>query len=406
MPKFSFTAKSQQGEPHSGTKEARNESELAKAIREEGYVLISAELQEKPEKRRLEISIPFLGGISFKEKMMMTRNLQVMIGAGVSLPRALKTISTQSTNKELKKVLQNVAEEVTKGRSFANTLEKHPKVFSELFRSMVRVGEEAGTLEENLGVLNRQMEREYDLRSKIQSALMYPAVIILAMAGIGIMMLVTVVPKLAQTFEELEIELPLTTRLVIALGNFMANQWYLAIPLAAVFFFLFKVVLQTNIGKRLMGKAAIKIPIISSIIKKTNSAYTVRTLASLLAAGVSLIRSLEIISGSVGNFYYKQALSHAIEEIRKGGKLSAALAPYSNLFAPTVIQMLEVGEETGETSAILEKLGDFFEEEVATATKNMASIIEPVLMLFIGGAVGFFAISMIQPMYSMLSSIK
>ena len=272
--KYFFTAKSQKGEPYSGVREARNESELAKVLREEDYVLISAEPKEEPAKRKLEISIPFMGGISFKEKMMMTRSLQVMIGAGVSLPKALKIISEQSTNKKLQKVLQEVADQVIRGKSFGDAVEKHPSVFSEIFRSMVIVGEEAGALEDNLAVLNRQMEREYELRSKIQSALMYPAVIILAMIGIGVMMLVVVVPQLAETFEELEIELPLTTRLVIGLGTFIVDKWYLAILLIVIIFFLFRLTLQTKAGKKIMGEMAIKTPIVSSIVKKTNSAYT------------------------------------------------------------------------------------------------------------------------------------
>lgn len=404
--KYFFTAKTQSGESYSGIREARNESELAKTLREEGYVLITAEPQEKYARRKLDISIPLLGGISFKDKMMMTRNLQVMIGAGVSLPKALNILAEEMGNKRFKKALQAVSEEVMKGKSFADGLEKYPGIFSELFRSMVRVGEEAGTLEENLGVLNRQMEQEYDLRSKIQSALMYPAVIILAMIGIGVMMLVLVVPKLAETFKELEIELPLTTRLVIGTGNFLVERWYLAILLIAAMLVLLKFALQTKIGKRIMGEIAIRTPIVAPLVKKTNSAYTVRTLGSLLTAGVSLIRSLEIIAGSLTNFYYKQAMATAIIEVKKGSKLSEALGSYRSLFPPTVIQMIRVGEETGETSAILEKLGAFFEAEVATVTKNMASVIEPILMLFIGGIVGFFAISMVQPMYSMLSGIK
>ncbi len=404
MPKYFFTARSRQGQPYSGTQEAKNEHELARALREEGYVLISASPEE--EKGKLEFSIPFFSRVSFKDKMMLAKNLQVMIGAGVSLPNALKTLAEQTKSRKLKKILLEIAQDVIKGKSFSESLSRYPNVFSELFCSMVKIGEESGTLEENLAVLSRQMRREYELGSKIKGALMYPAVIILAMVGIGIMMLIVVVPKLSETFRELEIELPLTTKLVIGFGNFLADKWYLVALFFIIMFFLGRLALKTKQGKKIVSILAIRTPIVSQLIKKTNSAYTVRTLSSLLSAGVPLVRSLEIIADTLGNFYFKKAIRDSLEQVRKGSKLSEALKPYANLYSVSVIQMIRVGEETGETSDVLAKLGDFFEEEVTNTTKNLASIIEPILMLLIGGVVGFFAISMIQPMYSMLGGIE
>lgn len=385
--------------------EAANEYDLARALRQDGYILISAESQKQPS-RKFNISLPFLSQVSFREKMMLARNLKVMLGAGVALPKALKTLSLQAGSKKLARALLDIAEEIAKGENFSAALRKYPDIFSEIFCSMVMVGEESGTLENNLDLLAKQMEREQELRSKIQSALLYPAVIIAAMIGIGIMMLVTVVPKLADTFKDLEIELPLTTKFVIFLGTALAEKWYLAIIIFIIFLFLIRLAFHTKFGRKIMGTASLKIPIISVLTKKTNSAHTVRTLSFLIAAGIPLVRSLEIVSQTIGNIYYQMAIRQAIEEVKKGSKLSEALKKYHDIYSLTVIQMIEVGEETGETAAVLEKLGSFFEEEVATATKDLASIIEPIIMLVIGGAVGFFAISMIQPMYSMLSGIK
>ena len=165
-------------------------------------------------------------------------------------------------------------------------------------------------------------------------------------------------------------------------------------------------IIRIQVGKRIIDYLFLRLPIISSLLKKTNSAYTIRTLSSLIAAGVPIVRSLEIVSGTLGNIYYKTAVLAAAEKVKKGGKLSEALAPYQDIYSPIVFQMIQVGEETGETSGVLAKLADFFEEEVANATQNLASIIEPILMLIVGGAVGFFAISMVQPMYSMLGAIE
>ncbi len=406
MPKYFFTAKSLKGEPKSGTLEAKDKSELARALRQEGYVLISASLEgEEIKRKKFKISLPFLGRVSLTEKMMFTRNLQVMIAAGISLPRALGILALQTKSKKFEKALFNVSKEITRGKSFSDSLQKHPDIFPEVFTSMVKVGEEAGTLEEVLKTLTQQMEREYELKSKIKGAMIYPAVIIFAMLGIGFLMLVMVVPRLAETFRELNVELPPTTKLVISFGTFLAEKWFFGILMAIGIFFVFRIILKTKKGKRMIDSLFLKIPIISPIIKKTNSASTVRTLSSLFASGVPIVRALEIVSGSLGNIYFREAMAESAEKVRKGSKLSEALKPYQDIYPSIIIQMIEVGEETGETSDVLGKLADFFETEVGNATKNLSAVIEPILMLIIGAVVGFFAISMVQPMYSMLGAI-
>ncbi|MFH1423366.1 MAG: type II secretion system F family protein [Candidatus Nealsonbacteria bacterium] len=408
MPKYFFAAKSQKGEPYSDYKEAKDKQDLARILRQEGYVLISAAEEGLKKKKSLKSwsSLLSFGSVSLKDKMMLTRNLKVMISAGISIPRALKTLAEQSESKKFKKALIEISERIIKGENFSDSLAFYPGIFSQLFCSMIKVGEESGTLEKNLDVLAKQMEREHALKSKIQEAMMYPSVIVLAMIGIGAMMLVMVVPKLAKTFEELGAELPITTKVVISLGTFLAEKWYLAALFLIIFLLLARVFFKTSKGKIILDTVLLKLPVISVIVKKTNSAHTVRTLSSLISAGVPLTRSLEVVADTLGNSFYKNAIVVSLEKVKKGEKLSAALGLYHNLYPLTVIQMIEVGEETGETSTILEKLGDFFEEEVSQATKNLSAVIEPVLMLIIGGVVGFFAISMIQPMYSMLQEIK
>ena len=406
MPRYIYTAKTQEGEDKSGTAEAKTERELARTLRQQGLILIRAELEEKEKKKRkFEISLPFFGGVSLVEKMMFTRNLQVMIAAGLPLPRAIGTLAEQAKSRKFKKALLGIREEITRGKSFSDSLSPYPDIFPELFQSMVKVGEEAGTIEEVLTILAQQMEREHDLKSKVKGAMIYPAIIICAMLGIGIMMLIMVVPQLAETFEELNIELPLTTQLVIGLATFLLEKWYLVILILIFLIFLFWRLMKTKEGKKIIDKLTLKAPIISSIVIKTNSASTVRTLSSLITAGVPIVRSLEVTSGTLGNIYFKTAMAEAAEKVRKGGKLSEALKPHQEIYPPIVIQMIAVGEETGETSSILAKLAEFFEGEVATATKNLTAVIEPVLMIIIGAAIGFFAISMIQPMYSMLGSL-
>ena len=404
MPKYSFTAKSLEGEEQSGITEATNIQALAKTLKQQGFILIKAEPTKEKKEKRLKLSLSFLESVSLTEKMMFTRNLQVMIASGLPLPRALNTLSEQAKSQKLKKALLDIREKVVKGKNFSETLEDHPDIFSELFRNMIKVGEESGTLEKVLTVLTKQMEREHELKSKITGALMYPAVIILAMVGIGILMLVMVVPQLGETFEELGIELPVTTQLVIGIGTFMAERWYFAILIMIALIFFLWTFSKTKTGKKTIDTLILKLPVISALAKKTNSAYTVRTLSSLITAGIPIVRSLEITAGVLGNIYYKEAIMEAAEKVKKGGKLSEALKKHKDIYPLVVFQMVEVGEETGESSEILARLADFFEDEVGNATKNLASVIEPVLMIIIGAVIGFFAISMVQPMYSMLGA--
>jgi len=404
--KYHYLAKSLKGEEKSETIEVKNVQELAKTLKEQGFILIKAEPEKGTTgKTKFHFSLPFLGGVSLTEKMMFTRNLQVMISAGLPLPRALETLGSQTKSKNFRKALLEIKEEVTRGKNFSETLSKYPNIFSELFQNMIKVGEESGTSEEALKVLTRQMEREHEMRSKIQGAVMYPAIIVIAMVGIGIMMLIMVVPKLAETFKELGVELPPTTKIVIGLGTFLVEKWFLAILILIGFLFAFFTFVQTQSGKKIVNSLLLKLPIVSSLIKKTNSASTVRTLSSLIAAGVPIVRSLEIVSGTLGNIYYKNAILAVAEKVKKGGKLSEALSSYQDIYPPIVFQMVQVGEETGETSGVLSKLADFFEDEVTSVTQNLTSIIEPILMIIVGGAIGFFAISMIQPMYSMLGAM-
>ncbi|PIP18346.1 MAG: hypothetical protein COX42_01375, partial [Parcubacteria group bacterium CG23_combo_of_CG06-09_8_20_14_all_35_6] len=233
-----------------------------------------------------------------------------------------------------------------------------------------------------------------------------PLVVVSAMIAIGFAMLIIVVPQLAATFAELEISLPMTTKIVIGLGQFLNQRWYFLILIIACVFIFLKQILKIKSVRKFFDKIILKFPVVSKLISEINSASFSRTLGSLMDSGVPLVRSLEIISGTLSNVYFKESMIDAAEKIKKGAKLSEALRPYQNLYLPIVIQMVEVGEETGETSRILDQLAIFLEEEVANTTKNLASLVEPLLMLAVGAAVGFFAISMIQPMYSMLGAIE
>jgi len=407
MPTYFYTAITSTGEKVSGSEVAQDERELARVLQQKGYLLTTAKT-EQAKKRLFSLSslLENLRPISLGDKLLFCRNLQVMVAAGIPLPRALDILSAQARNGNFRKILLDVKQKVVEGKSLSEAMHAYPGVFSDLFTSMIKVGEESGTLEQVLGQLTLQLERLHDLRSKVLGALMYPSVVIVAMIGVGTLMLIVVVPKLADTFEDLEVPLPLTTRIVIGVGTFLAERWYIAFPaLLGVLMAAFRFT-KTKPGRRMLHRFLLKTPVFGNIIRKTNSALMTRTLSSLIASGVPIVRSLEITSQVVGNVYFQDSLAACAQDVAKGGKLSASLKEYGHLYPIVVVQMVEVGEETGETGHILGKLAEFYEEEVSQITKNLTSIIEPILMLAVGAAVGFFAISMIQPMYGMLSAIQ
>ncbi|MDO8577310.1 MAG: type II secretion system F family protein [Candidatus Wildermuthbacteria bacterium] len=406
MKKYFYKAASFAGEHVTGEEAAEDEKELAKALHERGFVLTEAKEQGR---KRFSFSLDFssnLFGVTLIEKLMFVRNLKVMIGAGVALPKALEILSEQVKSKKFKTAVLDMQEQVFQGKLLSQTMESHKEIFPELFQNMVKVGEESGTLEEVLSQLALQLEKEHELQSQIMGALLYPAVVVSAMFGIGILMLILVVPKLADTFKDLGVQLPVTTRFVIGFGKLLSEKWFIVFPAFAVFFGACVRALHTRRGKRFLDILFLKLPLLSSMVQKTNSAVTLRTLSSLIASGVPIVRALEITSHVVGNSFYQEALQDTAKEVAKGAKISDSLARSKHLYPTLIIQMVQVGEETGESSQVLSKLAEFFEEEVTQVTKNLASVIEPLLMLLIGAVVGFFAVSMIQPMYSILNSVK
>jgi type IV pilus assembly protein PilC len=403
MPTYIYTAKSLSGQTKTGILEAQNEKDLADALRKQGYILISAKIKRKGKK--LKFTLPLFGKVPLSQKLMMTRNLQVMVSAGIPLPRAVETLAKQTKNKAFKKALNQIKEDILKGENFSQAIEKHPKIFPELFCSLIKVGEQTGSLDKTLDVLSFHLERSHRIRSKIKSALTYPAVVVGAMILVGAVMLIKVVPQLSEAFASLNLELPKMTKMVMNLGNTLANNWYILLLIIIIVPIVFIFISKKESGKRSLGKIILKIPFASSLVKKINTAYAARTLSSLISGGVSIVEALKITSNSVGNFFFKRSLIEAAEQVKKGKKISEVMSNFSELYPPVFIQMLQVGEETGKTSEILGKLADFLEEEVGRTAQNLSSIIEPVLLLLIGGIIAFFAISMIQPIYSMMGAM-
>jgi len=406
MPKFLYTAKNvTSGESKSGELSGKDERALAADLRSQGFLLTSV----KEVKEASAVKVQFLDrfqSVPLKEKMVFARNLAVMISSGLVLSRAIKSLSLQTKHKAFRKILTEVHEDIQTGKSISESLAKYPSVFGELFVSMVYVGEVSGNLEMVLGILALQLEKENDLRSKVKGALMYPSVILFAMLVIGFIMLTYVLPKITGVFKDMGAELPPMTMFIINLSDFFRNNMIVTLILFAVIAIGGRMLASTPSGKRVTHYAIVRAPVLGGIIAKVNCARFARIYSSLLKSGVSVVDSLSIVSRTLDNVYYKGALQEAIEAVQKGKNLSEIIIAHGELFPILVAQIIEVGEETGKTDVVLERLAEFYEGEVTLITANLSSIIEPVLMLVIGGAVGFFAVAMLTPMYSVLQNIQ
>jgi len=410
MPTYSYRAKNLNGEEETGYLEAKDPSHLARILRQKGYYLMSVEGEGvKEEKKRFNIGhlniLERFRGVSLSEKLFFTKNLGVMIKTGVPLPRAFEILSNLAKSKKFKEALKKISERITKGESLSESLSYFPDIFPPLYQETLKVGEETGKLEDSLDVLAQQIEREHGLRSKLVTAMVYPIVVLVMAFLIGILMFIFAIPKLKTAFEELGVSLPFTTKLILSFGDFLSKKWPTAILIVFVLSVVISLVTRGGKGGKFKSKLVLKIPFVSKISKQMNSTLTLRTLSSVLSAGVPIVRALEVTSGALKNFYFKNSLETAAEVVEKGKKLSEALEPYKEIYLPMVLEMIKIGEETGETPQVLGKLADFYEEELAATLQKLSSFIEPLLIILIGGVVGFFAISMMQPLFSIMGGM-
>jgi len=406
LPTYFYTAKSQDGKEKAGRTEVVSEHELAQQLRQEGFFLTSV----VPESVRKEAGIGkrlsrFFSSVSIVEKMVLARHLSVMIKAGLPLDRGLRVLAAQSKSPRFRQVLAEVEQKIRGGRPFSDSLAEYPDVFPELFISMVRVGEATGKLDEVLENLSVQMGKDHELRSRVRGAMIYPAVIVSLMVAIGILMMIMVVPKLSSAFQEMNLSLPVTTKIVIGISQFLSNNLILGLGLVVSIIILIRIASKTESGKRFLDILFLNLPVISDLSRKVNSAIFARNLSLTIDAGVPINQALEIVANTMSNSLFSQSLLVIADGMQKGEQMSDLLRNFSNIYPVMVVQMVEVGETTGSLSDTLRNLAEFYEEEVSNITKNLSSIIEPALMIIVGIAVGFFAISIIQPIYSLVGQM-
>ena len=402
--KFKYKLQKADGSFAEGEREALSQETLVDMLRAEGGVPVW--VQEIPVRRTLALGRLFsFSLVPQREKVAFVKNVGAMLGAGLSLSRALEVLVRQSGNAAFRKVLLGVGDEVRKGQPLSAALRRFPRVFPPIFSAMVAAGEEGGSLSRSLASLTEQLERSYALGRKLFGALIYPALIVVVMIAIAILMLLYVVPQLSLTFGEFGVPLPASTRALIATSNLLTHHLFLFLSVLLLISGSVILFSRTRIGGRFFDFLALHLPVVRTMVRELNSARTARSLGTLSAAGVPLVTALGIVGNVVQNSFYRDTLRAVQGGLERGETLSSGFAAARTLYEPYFTEMVASGEETGKLSSMLSEAALFYESEVEQKTKNFSSVIEPMLMVAVGIATGFFAYSLILPMYTLMNNV-
>ena len=408
MTMFNYTAVNSKGERITGSLEATDRAVVIKSISNQGLRPLSIEEGGSGAGSISLFNALGAGKVKSDQIVIFTRELSAMVGAGVPILRALTSLQEHSESPTLKKILTSIIKDVEGGDTLADALSKYPNTFSDVYVNMVRAGEAAGILDDILKRLAYQQEKNATIRKKIKSAMTYPMVLvgITILAFFGLMLFV--IPQIGKILTDLggeDAQLPLLTQIMLGISSFIIHFWFILFPLLGAGIFFMLRYLKTPSGKKLLHQTVLRIPGLKTIIMKVAVARFSRTFSALIGAGVPVLEALAVTARAIGNTVYEEALTDAAKAVESGSTLSSEIEK-NPLFPAIVPQMLAVGEETGQTDTVLVKVADFFEEEVDVAIDGISAIIEPVMIVFMGGMVGLIAASVMMPIASLSTSIK
>lgn len=399
MPVYAYRGKSRAGSEVRGEREADNKQSLLAALRREQISPMMVKEKGK------ELSLPKFGGkVKTKELAIFTRQFSVMIDAGLPLVQCLEALSQQQENKVFQQVLQAVRTDVEGGSSLAFALAQHPKVFNELFTNMVAAGEAGGILDTILQRLSSYIEKAVKLKRAVQSAMVYPVAVMTIAIGVIILILWKVVPIFVNLFASLDAGLPLPTRIVIALSNFVARYIIFVIPMIVALGYAFRKYYATENGRHLVDGLLLKVPVLGSVLRKIAVARFSRTLSTLITSGVPILEALTITAKTAGNAIVEKAIMKTRSAVEEGKTIVEPLRE-TGVFPTMVTQMVSVGEQTGALDSMLTKVAEFFEDEVDAAVADLLTAIEPIMILVLGVMVGGIVISMYLPLFSLISKL-
>lgn len=401
MPVFHYRAKKVDGTDILGTVEASSDSSAQEALEEKGLFVIA--LEQKRSDSFFATPIQFFNKIPAREIVIFLRQLAVMMQANVPLVRSLNSLASQISRADFQKIVLDISEEVNSGVKLSNAMSRHKRVFDDFFIHMIRAGETTGKLDDTLTYLADQKEKDYDVLSQVKGALIYPAFIFSGLIIVGMIMMIYVIPKLTNILSSSGQDLPWQTTLLINTSDFFTHFWWIILILLIIVWVVVMGLYRTESGKSQLDLLKLKIPIFGNIYKKIALTRFCRSLSTLLGSGVPLTQSLQIAGDIVGNYYYKELIEKTREEVMGGKSITIVFQKDKNI-PPMISQMLKVGEETGRIDQILMKLADFYSREVNILVRNLVSLIEPLVIMLLGGAVVILVMAVLLPMYNLTAS--
>lgn len=399
MKRFSYKARDKTGKLVVGKVEAVSPQAAARTLREKGLVVVWLE----PERESISSLLrKFRDRVTLSDLSAFTRQLSTMITAGLPITDALLILRTQASP-AMGKVVSAVLLDVEGGSSLADAMSRHPKVFSQVYVSIVRAGETGGVLDEVLARLADNLEKEREFRAKVKGALIYPAIVVVGMFVVAAIMLIFVIPRLTSLYKEFNAELPIATQILISVSGFASRFWYLVLVILILAAWAFSLFRKTPEGRRRLDALIFRIPIFGPLQQQIILTEFTRTLGLLVGAGISILEALNVVANAVGNVIVQDAIKAASRQVEKGFPLAYALAQQGEVFPPMLYQMLSVGEETGKLDEVLGKVSHVFEVESEQQVKGLTAAIEPLIMIFLGIGVGFLVIAIILPIYNLTS---
>ncbi len=397
--KFLYQAKNREGQLKRGFVVAASQPKAEQLLSENGFIIISLREQKQSLIDRFN---PFGKGVSYKELVLFSRQISTLISARVPIIQSLRILQSQVGNKGLGLITRDLITSIENGESFSLALTKHQDVFGNVYVSLVRAGEASGAVGDSLNYLADQLEKDYNLRGKIKGAMTYPVFVLVALGGVGFLMFKFILPKLTEVLKEQGGQLPTVSRLIISATDFFQVYWWVILLLITGAIIGTRYALRTVSGRYQWDRAKIHMPILGDIFVKIYLARFSRNLATLVAGGIPIIQALKIISDIINNVVYRDILLQTAENITNGKSISDSLAGHAE-FPPIVTQMVKVGEQTASLDSILLKLADFYEKEVDAKISTLSTLLEPIIMIILGLAVGILVAGILLPIYNLAS---
>ena len=399
--KLRYKAATKDGKLSQGLLDAKDINEAANYLRTKSLIPINITRVDN----KFWTKLPFVKKLKSSDLVLFTRQLSSMLSSGLTLFRSLEILKDQIENEQMTEVVTTVINDVQEGKTLSQAIEKHPEVFSPIYVSIIRAGEQSGLLDKVLSRLADNLEKQAKLKSTVKGALMYPAIVIILMVVVMAIMMIFVIPQLTVLYTNLNVDLPLPTKIVVGLSNFMIATWPLLLLVGTVIFIGFKRWARTPDGKLIIDTTVLKLPVFGKLITQTILAEFSRTFGLLVGTGTLVVEALTETADTTGNVLFKNAIVDVSKQVEKGVTVGDAMAYYP-LFPPLLIQLVRIGEQTGKIDDTLVKASEYFEREVDQTVKTLTTAMEPFIMIVLGLGVAFLIISVITPIYSLISSIQ